>query len=75
MAVLQRDLEDDTIPNGASTGETGGFDFGLTHFLTDQTGHRSMSPEFFKQGLARVKARSRAVSRKVPSSRNRKKAD
>lgn len=62
------------IPEGVSAGEIGGFDFGLQTFLTDHTGHKYLSPEFFKQELHRVKTHNRAVSRKVKGSNNRRKA-
>ena len=64
-------LEKLLIPQEVSTGEIGGFDFGLQTFLTDHTGHKYLSPEFFKQELQRVKTLNRAVSRKVKGSKNR----
>lgn len=58
----------------ASSGEIGGFDFGLKSFLTDHTGKRYDAPLYFQQQLDRVRKLSRAVSRKVKGSRNQKKA-
>lgn len=67
-------LEQWEKPKRVSTGEIGGFDFGLRTFLTDHTGHKYLSPEFFKQELHRVRTLNRAVSRKVKGSNNRRKA-
>lgn len=67
-------LEKTWIPEEVSTGEIGGFDFGLQTFLTDHTGHKYLSPQFLMQELSCVKALNRAVSRKVRGSKNRRKA-
>lgn len=67
-------IEKIAIPEPVSTGEIGGFDFGLQTFLTDHTGYQYLSPEFFKQELQRIKALNRAVSRKVKDSNNHRHA-
>jgi len=57
-----------------STGKSGGFDFGLKTFLTDDEGRQHTSPLFFTQGLKRVKQLSKQLSRKVEGSRRFKRA-
>lgn len=54
-----------------STGETGGFDFGLKHFLTTDTGERIASPQFFKQAKREIAALNRELSRQQNGSNNR----
>jgi len=65
-------IEDVEIPE-ASTGQVGGFDFGLKTFLTDHNGKAYMSPEYFKQKLSRIKRLNRSLSRKRKGSCNRAK--
>ena len=57
-----------------STGEIGGFDFGLKTYITDHTGKPHHSPEFFKQGMNEIAKCSRVLARKKKGSNNRKKA-
>jgi putative transposase len=57
-----------------STGKSGGFDFGLKTFLTDDTGRAHSSPQFFAQGLNKTRKLSRELSRKVDGSKRRKRA-
>ena len=59
------------IPKEASSGKTGGFDFGLKTFLTDHEGYGYMNPEFLMRALSHIQKLSRKVSRKVNSSRNK----
>jgi putative transposase len=53
-----------------STGEIGGFDFGLKTFLTTNDGVSIQSPQFFKQDLPRLRAIQRRVSKKKKGSIN-----
>ena len=57
-----------------STGKSGGFDFGLKTFLTDDEGRQHTSPLFFSEELKRVKQLNRQLSRKVEGSRRYKRA-
>ena len=65
-------LEKLCIAEAVSTGEIGGFDFGLQTFLTDHTGHKYLSPEFssrncngFRRLIGQYRARSKAVTTAV----------
>jgi putative transposase len=58
----------------ASTGQSGGFDFGLKDFLVDDKGRRYASPQFYKQGLHTTRQLHRALSRKVEGSRRYRRA-
>lgn len=58
----------------ASTGKSGGFDFGLKIFLTDDEGRAYTSPLFFMQGLRKTKRLNRQWSRKVIGSKRQKQA-
>ena len=62
------------VPERVSTGESGGFDFGLKTFLTDQHGQTYLHPEFFKQQLKHLQHLSRALSRKQAGSGNQHRA-
>lgn len=62
------------VEKRTSTGESGGFDFGLKTFLTDHNGETYMHPQFFKAKLGRIRLLSRSLSRKEKGSNNRKKA-
>ena len=57
-----------------STGEIGGFDFGLKTYLVDHAGERTKSPEFFKQGMREIARCNRALARKQRGSHGRQKA-
>ncbi len=56
------------------TGKSGGFDFGLKTFLTDDEGRAYSSPQYFAQGIRRTRKLSKALSRKVEGSKRRKRA-
>jgi len=56
------------------TGRSAGFDFGLKNFLTVNDGRKIDSPEFLKQALDELRAKSREVSTKVKGSGNWHKA-
>ena len=62
-----------TIPE-ASTGKSGGFDFGLRTFLTSDEGQVVVSPQFFKQSQRKTASLNRELSRKQNGSNNRKRA-
>lgn len=57
-----------------STGKSGGFDFGLKTFLTDDEGRTYASPLHFAQGLRKTRQLHRELSRKVEGSTRRKHA-
>jgi putative transposase len=52
----------------------GGFDFGLTHFLTDQTGKRHSNPQFLNADLKKIARLNRELSRQQKGSNGYKKA-
>ncbi len=58
----------------ASTGKSGGFDFGLKTFLTDDEGRAHSSPQVFASGLRKTRKLHRSLSRKVDGSAHRKRA-
>jgi putative transposase len=62
------------VNNKASTGKSGGFDFGLKTFLVDDEGRGYTSPQFFKQGLRKTRKLNREHARKVEGSNRRKRA-
>lgn len=62
------------IPDRASTGQIGGFDFGLKTFLTNEQGQKSDSPQFLRRELATIRKLSRSLSRKKEGSHNRQRA-
>ena len=62
------------VIGGVSTGKSGGFDFGLKTFLTDDEGRAYCSPQFFAQGIRKTRHLSRAFSRKVKGSQRHKRA-
>jgi putative transposase len=57
-----------------STGKSGGFDFGLQTFLTDDEGRGYTSPQFFAQGLRKTRKLHRQLSRKQEGSRRYQRA-
>jgi putative transposase len=62
------------MPERASTGNSGGLDFGLRTFLTDHAGHAYHSPQFLKAELNEIARLNRSLSRKQRGSRNWQKA-
>ncbi len=58
----------------SSTGKSGGFDFGLKTFLTNDEGKSYSSPPFFKQDLKKIGKLNKALSRKVEGSKRCKRA-
>lgn len=56
------------------TGKSAGFDFGLSCFLTSSENEQIESPEFLKQSLEQLKAKSKQLSAKIKGSKNRYKA-
>lgn len=67
-------VEQEIEINQVSTGEIGGFDFGLKTYLVDHAGKRYESPEFFKQRMANIARCNRALARKQKGSHGRQKA-
>jgi putative transposase len=61
-------------PVRASTGNIGGFDFGLKAFLTDHEGNEYHGPQFLKAELKEIARLNRELSRKQNGSNNRRKA-
>ncbi|MDQ7025650.1 MAG: transposase [Anaerolineae bacterium] len=64
-------VEEMTTAQETSTGQSGGFDFGLRTFLTNDDGQKIDNPEYFKQGLPRLRTIQRQVSKKQKQSKNR----
>jgi putative transposase len=58
----------------SSTGKSGGFDFGLKTLLTDDEGRAHSSPQFFAQGIRKMRRLHRRLSRKQEGSHRRKRA-
>ena len=56
------------------TGQTAGFDFGLTTFLTGHNGHDIHAPQPLRLSLRAVRKANRALSRKMPGSQHRRQA-
>ncbi|MEO8393401.1 MAG: transposase [Chloroflexota bacterium] len=52
----------------SSTGKSGGFDFGLKTFLTDNEGRSSTNPQFFAQNIRKTRRLNRQLSKKVEGS-------
>lgn len=65
-------VEDMEIEDGASTGKSGGFDFGLKQFLTTDEGDQIDAPEYFKADLPRMRRIQAQVSKKKDGSGNKK---
>ena len=65
-------VEKIVIPDEASTGKIGGFDFGLINFLTANDGVTIESPQYYKQDLPKLREIQSRVSRKVKNSKNQK---
>jgi putative transposase len=57
-----------------STGQIGGFDFGLKTFLTDDEGGEHLSPEYLRASLSDIARLNRQLARKQVGSNNRRKA-
>ena len=60
---------DDAEPK-SKTGQSAGFDYGNTTFLTSDAGDKIASPQFFKQSLRTLRSLNKALSRKVKGSNN-----
>jgi putative transposase len=58
----------------SSTGKSGGFDFGLKTYLTDNEGRQYLSPQFFAQNIRRTRKLNRQLSKKLEGSHRRKRA-
>jgi putative transposase len=56
------------------TGQTAGFDFGLTQFLTGHNGHDVTAPQPLKQSLRQLRKANRALARTMPGSGRRRHA-
>ncbi len=56
----------------ASTGQSGGFDFGLKCFLTNDEGQQIASPWFYRDDLPRLRSIQRQVSKKVKGSKGKR---
>ena len=63
--------ENEVLPR---QGEAIGLDFGLKHFLTDDTGERIESPLFFRRMRGRIQKLNRARSRKAGERKGEKKS-
>jgi len=56
------------------TGQTAGFDFGLTQFLTGHNGHDVAAPQPLKQSLRALRKANRTLARTKPGSAHRRQA-
>ncbi len=56
------------VQKEASTGQSGGFDFGLKTFLTSDEGQQIDMPWFYQDDLPRLRSIQRQVSKKVKGS-------
>jgi putative transposase len=56
------------------TGKSGGFDFGLKTFLTNDDGKAYISPQFFAQGIRQTRLLHRQLARKLAGSQRHKRA-
>ncbi len=63
-------VEDMAIEDETSTGQIGGFDFGLCTFLTTDDGRAIDNPLYFTHDLPRLRAIQSRVAQKVPGSGN-----
>jgi len=68
-------IEEIEVNEQLSTGNIGGFDFGLKTFLTSDDGREWLNPEYFKADLKRIQKLNRELSRKQRGSNNRRKAE
>lgn len=66
-------VEKAAILDETSTGQSGGFDFGLKTFLTTNEGYRIEAPQFFQQDLPRYRSIQSRVDKKVAGSNNKTK--
>ncbi|MEL6405800.1 MAG: transposase [Chloroflexota bacterium] len=58
------------LKSQTSSGQIGGFDFGLTHFLTTETGQHIESPQFYRQMHQQLAHLHRNLSKKRKGSNN-----
>lgn len=65
-------VEQLAIEISTTTGQIGGFDFGLKSFLVNDAGQASAMPEFFKADLPRMRAIQSQVSKKQKNSTNQR---
>ena len=63
-------IQESPKPVVISTGNMGGFDFGLKRFLTDSEGNTYHHPQYLKAELNDIARLNRSLSRKVKGSRN-----
>ena len=66
-------VEDMTIEE-TCTGKSGGFDFGLKTFLTDDEGRAHSSPQFYLQSINQTRRLHRQLSHKVEGSKRYQRA-
>jgi putative transposase len=66
-------IEKIALENETSTGQSGGFDFGLKTFLTANDGTRIDAPQSFKRDFPRCRAIQSRVSKKTKGSANHSK--
>src|SRR5690349_3887144 len=65
---------EDLTMNEARTGKSGGFDFGLKTFLTDDEGRAHSSPQFYLQSIRKTRHLHRQLSHKVEGSKRHRRA-
>ena len=72
MEVIFSCLCEDQAIVRVKTGQTAGFDFGLTQFLTGHNGHDIQAPQPLKQSLRALRKANRALARTQPGSHHRR---
>lgn len=73
FVLFSVELEENN-PIRITSGNSVGFDFGLRHFLTDETGAITEAPEFLKESMKDLRKASKSLSSKKKGSNNRHKA-
>ncbi len=66
-------VEPFVVQNEVSTGQSGGFDFGLKHFLTTHEGQQIDMPLFYRDDLPHLRSVQGQVSKKIKGNANRQK--
>ena len=67
-------MQEVEVPDRASTGKIGGFDFGLSTLLTNDEGEGYLMPQYLKANLKEIARLNRTLSRKQPGTKNYEKA-
>jgi putative transposase len=74
LEIMFSCLCEDETSIRVKTGQTAGFDFGLTQFLTGHNGHNIQAPQPLRASLRHLRKANRALSRTQPGSGHRRQA-